>query len=81
VVSPWARHGYVSHQFHEASGFLAFIEKNFDLPDLGTRDSGTDNFDDCFDYQQKPPPFQPIQTRITAQNILREKPSGDPDDD
>jgi phospholipase C len=81
VISPWARHGYVSHQFHEVSGFLAFIEKNFGLPDLGARDAATDNFNDCFDYTQTPPPFTPIQTRLKAKDILREKPSGPPDDD
>jgi phospholipase C len=82
VVSPWARHGYVSHQFHEISGVLAFIEKNYSLPDLGKRDAGTDNFDDCFDYNQKPPEqYTPIPTRVTVRDLLREKPSGAPDDD
>jgi phospholipase C len=81
VVSPWARHGYVSHQFHEVSGLLAFIEKNWGLPDLGARDAATDNFNDCFDYKQTPPAFAPIQTRLRPEDILREKPSGPPDDD
>jgi phospholipase C len=81
VVSPWAKHGYVSHQFHEESGFLTFIEKNFGLPDLGVRDAFTDDFEDCFDYTQKPPTFRHIPSRLTARDILREKFSGDPDDD
>jgi phospholipase C len=81
VVSPWARHGYVSHQFHEVSGFLAFIEANWGLPDLGARDASTDNFSDCFDYRQSPPGFAPIRTRLRPEDILREKPSGPPDDD
>jgi phospholipase C len=81
VVSPWAKHGYVSHQFHEVSGFLTFIEKNYGLPNLGVRDTGDDDFSDCFDYTQKPPPFMHIQTRVTAKEILREHFSGSPDDD
>ena len=81
VISPWARHGYVSHQFHEVSGFLAFIESNYGLPDLGARDAATDNFNDCFDYTQKPPPFKQIQTRVTTRQIMSEKYSGPPDDD
>lgn len=81
VVSPYARHGYVSHRFHEVSGFLTFIEKNFGLPDLGARDAATDSFSDCFDYSQTPSAFLPIKTRVKAEEIVREKPSGPPDDD
>ena len=81
VVSPWAKHGYVSHQNYEESGFLTFIEKNFGLPDLGVRDAVSDNFDDCFDYTQTPPSFKRIPSRLTAKDLLREKFSGDPDDD
>jgi phospholipase C len=81
VVSPWARHGYVSHADHEVSGILAFIEKNFDLRGLGARDARADRFADCFDYKQTPPPFIPIATRVKAQTILNEVQSGAPDDD
>jgi phospholipase C len=81
VVSPYARHGYVSHHFHEVSGFLAFIEKNFGLPDLGARDTATDGFADCFDYKQTPPPYTAIQHKVAPEVIVREKASGPPDDD
>lgn len=81
VVSPYARHGYVSHQFHEVSGILAFIEENFGLPDLGARDAATDDFNDCFDYRQAPAAFTHIRTRMTPEELLREPSSGPPDDD
>ncbi len=81
IVSPYAKHGYVTHHFHEASGFIAFIEHNFDLGTLGARDAGTDAFGDCFDYSQKPPAFAPIATRVGADRLVREKDSGPPDDD
>jgi phospholipase C len=81
VVSPWAKHGYVSHRFHEESGFLTYIERNFGLPNLGMRDASKDNFDDCFDYSQFPQPYKPIPSQITAADILREDFSGPPDDD
>ena len=57
IVSPYAKHGYITHHFHEASGFIAFIEHNFDLGTLGARDAGTDAFSDCFDYTQTPTPL------------------------
>jgi phospholipase C len=81
VVSPYAKHGYVSHHFHEASGFIAFIEYNFDLGTLGARDAGGDYYRDCFDYQQTPAPYNSLKTKITTDQLIREKPSGPPDDD
>ncbi len=81
IVSPYSKHGYVTHHFHEASGFIAFIEHNFDLGTLGARDAGTDAFSDCFDYTQTPPAFTAIHTKITAEQIMREVDTGPPDDD
>jgi phospholipase C len=81
VISPYARQHYVSHQVHEASGFLTFIEKNFALPNLGSRDVAADDFADCFDYQQPVQPLQRIKTNHTEEYLLHEKPSGDPEDD
>jgi len=81
VVSPYARRGYVSHHFHEVSGFIKFIEKNFDLGTLGARDAGSDAFDDCFDYTQTPAAYKAIPTRVTPDQLIRERPSGPPDDD
>jgi phospholipase C len=81
VISPYARHGYISHQTHEASGFLTYIEHNFGLPNLGTRDAIAAGFSDCFDYTQPPQSFFAVPTHHTAQELIREKPSGPPDDD
>ncbi|MGH9599359.1 MAG: phospholipase C [Terracidiphilus sp.] len=81
VVSPYARHGYVSHQFHLSSGFNTFIEENFDLPSLGARDAVADDFADCFDYAQTPAPFKSIATKVTARELIHEASTGPPDDD
>lgn len=81
VVSPYARQGYVSHRFHEVSGFLAFIEKNFNLGTLGTRDAGSDAFADCFDYTQTPTPSHVVRAKVSPDTLIHEKPSGRPDED
>ncbi|HEU5340523.1 alkaline phosphatase family protein [Edaphobacter sp.] len=81
VVSPYARHGYISHQTHEASGFLTYIEHNFGLPNLGTRDTHAAGFTDCFDYTQPPRAYIPLPTRHTPHYLIHEAPSGPPDDD
>jgi phospholipase C len=81
VVSPWAKHGYISHQVHEASGFISFIEHNFDLGTLGARDAGADPFLDCFDFAQTPASFKAIPTHVSAEQLIREAPNGLPDND
>jgi phospholipase C len=81
VVSPYARHGYVSHVVHEPSGFLTYIEKLFGLPNLGSRDVLADDYSDCFDYTQAPKPYAKVRTRLSADYLIHEKPTGPPDDD
>jgi len=81
VVGPYARRGYVSHVTHESSGFLRYMEEVFNLPSLGTRDTNADDFQDCFDYTQKPTPFTPLHTNRTVDFFLHQKGSGPPDDD
>jgi phospholipase C len=81
VVSPYAKHGYVSHVTHESGGFLRYTEEIFALPSLGTRDSLSDDFSDCFDYAQKPAPYSHLHTDHTRAFFLAQKYSGPPDDD
>ncbi len=82
IVSPYAKHGYITHHFHEASGFIKFIEHNFDLGTSGRR-AMRDRMliCDCFDYTQKPPAFAPIVTKVKPDQLIREVDSGPPDDD
>lgn len=81
VISPYAKHGYVSHVFHSASGFNTFIEWNYGLPTLGMRDALLEGYPDCFDWKQKPAPFKVIPTKVAARTLVQEESSGAPDDD
>ena len=81
VISPYAKHGYISHVDHESGGFLRYMEEVFNLPSLGARDSVSDDFTDCFDYTQKPTPLQKVPVQHSREFFLRQKPSGAPDDD
>jgi phospholipase C len=81
VVSPFAKHGYISHTSHEFSGFLRYTEEVFNLPNLGTRDATADDFADCFDYTQTPQPYTQIPVTFTPSDFIHEKPSGAPDND
>ncbi len=66
VVSPYAKHGYVSHVTHEFASFLKYTEEIFNLPSLGTRDVNADDFADCFDYAQSPQPYTQIPVKFDA---------------
>ncbi len=79
VVSPYAKHGYVSHQVHETASLLAFVEQNFGLPNLGQRDATADAFSDCFDYTQKPAPYKPVATSISVRQLLSKIRGGEGD--
>jgi phospholipase C len=81
VISPYAKHGYVSHVQHESGSMLKYTETIFGLPSLGTRDAVSDDFSDCFDYTQKPVPFKRVNTSHSVAFFLQQKPSGPPDDD
>jgi len=59
VISPWAKHGYVDHTPYEFGSFLSFVETNFNVPSLGTRDSfgiGKNNMMNSFNFTQPPQP-------------------------
>ncbi len=81
VISPYAKAAYVSHTQHEMGSMLKFMEENFALGSLGTRDSISDDFSDCFNYSQQPLASPKIKTAHSAAFFLAQPPSGAPDDD
>ena len=54
IISPYARHGVVSHTMYEFSSFLAFAEKRFNLKPLTPRDTQANDMLDAFDFSQSP---------------------------
>jgi len=76
VVSPYAKTGYVSHKLHEVASSLHFIETTFGLGSLGLADARADAYDDIFDFNQPPTPFQPIPTALDAHYFLTHASSG-----
>jgi phospholipase C len=81
VVSPWAKHGYISHDQHEFGSFLKLTEETFDLPSLRTRDLISDDLSDCLDFNQTPAQFVPVSSAVGKDYFLKAKPSGKPPDD
>jgi phospholipase C len=60
VVSPYAKHGYVSHTEYDFGSILKFIEQNFGTGSLGTSDAAANSIGNVFDFTQSLRPFQPV---------------------
>jgi phospholipase C len=63
VISPYAKHGYVSKVQHEFGSILAFTEEAFGITkgSLGTTDVRADDLHDVFDFGQVPRTFVHIR--------------------
>jgi phospholipase C len=89
IISPYAKHGYVSHTQYEFGSILKFVEEAFDLPYLGSKHFGWGYSDeratsivDSFDFTQKPRAFVKIKVKYPASHFLNARPSLQaPDDD
>jgi len=82
VISPYARHGYVSHVPHEFGSILHYVESTFRLGSLGTSDARADDMLDCFDYSQNPPPFTPFVAQMGLPELRQiERTDDTPPDD
>jgi phospholipase C len=58
IISPYAREGYIDHQFGSFDSILHLMEWRNGLPPIGTRQTATPLPLDAFDFQQTPrPPF------------------------
>ena len=69
AISPWARTG-VSHTRRESTAITKFIEKNWNLGNMGQRDVSDDDLSDMFDYTRaKPIPSFP---ELSMRRMIRQ---------
>jgi len=74
IISPYAKPGYITSQGnagnYEFSSFLKFVEKRYNLPALGARDSNpaVSDMTDAFDFNQTPNPALPLTPRTCPPN-------------
>ncbi|MDB5072482.1 MAG: hypothetical protein JWM87_3593 [Candidatus Eremiobacteraeota bacterium] len=80
VISPYAKHGYVSHRQYEFGSILKFVEETFALPSLGTTDARAGDLSDCFDFTKPPRDYAPIATELTVADFIAMPPSDVPPD-
>jgi phospholipase C len=63
VVSPYAKHGFVSHHVSDHTSILRFLEARFNMPAMTARDANADPLFDMFDFQH---PDMSVPTLPTA---------------
>ena len=67
LVSPYAKTGYIDHTTLDFTSILKFIEQNWGLHSLSSRDGNANNLLSAFNFDQNPrlPIYLPL-TRVTA---------------
>ncbi len=58
LISPYAREAYIDHTQLDFTSILKFIENNWGLQPLSTRDASANDFSSAFDFTQQPRPAQ-----------------------
>jgi phospholipase C len=86
IVSPYAKRNYIASTPYEFGSILKFIEQAFGLPSLGLAADGyTDrrahSLGDAFDFTQQPRRFEPIPSKYSIEDFIKEQPSSEPVDD
>jgi len=72
VISPYAKHGHVSHVQYETASVLRFAEDLFGLPQLADADKrAMSPAADCFDFSRKPRPFVKIKAPLPPRFFMR----------
>ena len=70
IISPFVKHGYISHTQYELSSLLKFAEARFGLAALTNRDTVANDLLDSFDFTQSPQPPLILSTRACLPNPI-----------
>ena len=80
IVSPYARHGYVTHTQYEFASILKFVEDNWALGRINGNDQRANSIAGAFDFTQSPRGFIPIPAALDESYFMRQPPSDEPVD-
>jgi phospholipase C len=73
VISPYARHDYVSHVPFETASVLRFAEDLYGVSQLAAADKrAASPAVDCFDFSQKPRPFIKIKAPLPPKFFMHQ---------
>ena len=69
VISPYAKEGKVSHELGEFSSVLRFVEDNWGISKLTSRDRHATPMRSAFDFSQAPRPPDPLPARTDCTGV------------
>ena len=82
VISPYAKHHYVSHVQYEFGSIDQFVEDVFGLGRLAASDTRANSLiPDCFDFTQTRRTFSKLHTTISAAQFVRDAQIPTPSED
>jgi phospholipase C len=74
VISPYAKHGYVSHVQYETASVLRFAEDLWGLSQLAAADRrAVSPAADCFDFSQRPRAFVKIEAPLPPSFFMHDR--------
>ena len=71
LVSPYAKHGAIDHETLDFTSILRFIEDNWRLEPLATRDARANSIASAFDFAQPPRPPEFVSTSRASAAVAR----------
>jgi phospholipase C len=75
IISPYAKHGHVSHVRYETGSILRFAEDVFGLGQLAASDTRANSpAKDCFDFTKPPRKFVPIKAPKGPSFFMHQRP-------
>ncbi len=74
LVSPYAKRGYVDHTQLDHTSVLKFIEDNWGLAPLSTRDRAANDIVSALDFRQPPRPAELLATEEPSPTIANGRP-------
>ncbi len=76
AISPYAKHGYISHTIYETASLTRFVEDVFGLGNMGQRDATAHSPVDMFDFTQTVKPLAAVRTTKSIRDFQMQRPSG-----
>ncbi len=75
LVSPYARQDFVDHTVLDFTSVLKFIEVNWNVAPLASRDAAANNFLEAFDFRQTPRPAEFLPSTWGTPAVTQKDPS------
>jgi phospholipase C len=73
MLSPYVKHGFVSHTQYETASVLKFAEELWGLPQMAPADKRAASPADSFDFSQAPAKWVPVQAPLPPKFFMHQQ--------